>query len=466
MPPVVVDAGVPEEVDAGPPPPKVEVEPEPIDIVAAFPEPPEPDPATDEGLLQLLLTDPAHAEAALVDGQSPDAFRIAILAGFATSRGEKGFDVRREPLLPVLEDGGVTSQLDAGATAYVVEDDAALTSGGKTVRTLPLGTAVQVVKSNAKTVTVELESAKVVVFGLTGRTPEKRVTEKVRGEVKGSALRVAPLDVDAMVAQARALPRDDDDAKLRAIAWWQRAWRMERSPRTREGLMRAGFAARRASTVVLAALARDFAPVKGLTIDWVCGSDAPPSTQRLDAPPAKLGPKQCVRAWDARMSCPNDSASEQKKREARKTFLDSAPSPTAWLHFTVDARTPRQLFVVSSPLEFHDACADFKEVSLEAGNGRVRRLAFPLGPATQDVWVPIERTLGVEHAIISAASEQHAIEWMRARERYRWTIGAAQELQVSLTMNNTNFKLPGDVNAATRVVSPERSCDCAAQSPE
>lgn len=459
-------------VDAGPPVIEPVKEPEPIDVVAAFPEPPAPDPATDDGLLQLLLTDPAHAEAALVDGQSPDAFRIAILAGFAISRGEKGFDVRPEPLLPLLEgDAGVADQpLDAGTTAWVVEDGAALTSGGKTLRTLPLGTEVQVLKTTAKSVSVSLESARVVLFGATGRTPEKRVTETVRGELKPSALRSTPLDVDKIVAEAQAQPRDEDEGKLRAIALWQRAWRIERSPRTREGLMRAGYAARRASTVVMASLARDFAPVKNLTLDWACGTDAPPSTQRLEfakgAPPAKLGPKQCVRAWDARQACDTDSASEKKKRAARKTFLDSVASPHAWLHFTVDARTPRQLFVVTSPLEFHDACADFQEVSLEAGNGRVRRLAFPLGTATQDVWVPVERTLGVEHAIVSAASEQHAIEWMRARERYRWTIGAGQELQVSLTMNAMTFKLPGDVTAATKVVPPERSCDCASQSPE
>lgn len=446
--PVAVDAGLPEPVVETPP------EPAPIDVVAAFPEPEPADVTTDDGLISLLLANPVHAEEALAEAQSPDAFRIALLAGFARARGEKTFDVKPERVLPLL-DAGVATTVDAGADAWVAEDEAPLTVSGKVVRALPLNTQVKVATLKATTATIEVPLTSVAIFGSTGHQPERRTVTLLRGDVKLSHLRNAPIDLDALLTDARKpVSFDDDQAKLQAIALWQRAWRIERSPRTREGLLRAGFAARRASTVVTAALAHDFAPVAGLTLEWGCADETGPR------------PGKCLKLGDERQACPTDSAKDKKRREARAATVGALGSKQAWLHFTVDARTPRQLLLISTPLALVDPCADFQEVAFEGGNGRVRRLSFPLGPAKQEVWLPVERTLGVEHALISAASEQHAVEWIRARERYRWTIGGPHELQVSLSLNSTNFSVPKDVGASMKVVPPERSCDCSRDSPQ
>jgi hypothetical protein len=450
--PVVVDAGPPAPAKVEPPPPL----PEQPDVVAAFPDSvAAPSVETDPGLLALLIENPATTEQALAQMTAPDAFRVALIAAFARARGEKSFDVDAEPLLP-LTDGGVPS-LDAGSPAWVATDDAPFTSGGKVTRKLPLETKVQVLSTTATNALVELRIAKTAVFGASGHLPEKVLDSAERGSLPLKALRTEPLSIEALVEEAR-VQKDDEAGQLAAIALWQRAWRVERSARTREGLLRAGFAAKRASTVVLAALARDFAPAKGLALEWACGAKAPPPAKRVSGMPAKLEPTQCLAPLDARRACKSDSEKEKKKREATAAFVNGLP-PNAWLHFTVDARTPRQALVVSTPLLPVDPCDDFEQVFLETGSGRVRRLSFPLGTSSLEVWVPVERTLGVEHAVISAASEQAAITWLRSRANYKWTVDH-HELQVSLSVNELGFKLAGDVATATWIVPPDRGCGC------
>ncbi|MFT3713520.1 MAG: hypothetical protein QM817_38175 [Archangium sp.] len=451
-PPAVVDAGVAAApVKVEPPPPL----PEAPDVVAAFPDSAPASVSTDQGLLALLIENPAATEQALAQLDAPDSFRVSLIAGFARARGEKSFDVDAEPLLP--SDAGVSDTVDAGAPAWIATDDAPFTSGGKVIRKLPLETKVQVVSLGATNAVVELRVAKTVIYGPGGHAAEKIIDAAERGSVPLNALRGEPLDVAKLIDEART-QRDDEAGQLAAIAMWQRAWRIERSARTREGLLRAGFAAKRASTVVLAALARDFAPAKGVTLEWACGTDAPPSQKRLTGVPAKLDAKACLAPFDARSACEKDSDAKKKKAEANAAFVATLP-PHAWLHFTVDARSPRQVLVVSTPLLHVDSCDDFEQVFLETGSGKVRRLSLPLGNAGLEVWVPVERALGLEHAVISAASEQAAITWLRSRAPYKWVVDH-HDLQVSLTVDSQGFKLAGDVTTAAWAVGPDRACGC------
>jgi hypothetical protein len=44
--------------------------------------------------------------------------------------------------------------------------------------------------------------------------------------------------------------------------------------------------------------------------------------------------------------------------------------------------------------------------------------------------------------------------------------GAGDELQVSLNVNSTGFKVANDVAVAAKVLAPERGCSCEQDSPQ
>jgi hypothetical protein len=155
----------------------------------------------------------------------------------------------------------------------------------------------------------------------------------------------------------------------------------------------------------------------------------------------------------------------KKKSETLNAWLEKEKlSPKSWLHFTVDARERKQVFFVTTPLQVVDACDDFEQVSVEAGSGLVRRLALPLGIKRLDVWVPAALHTAVDFSIPAATAEAEAIEWLRSRERYKWTVGVHGDLQPSLGTDSTGFDVPADVTASSYALPPERSCEC--QHPE
>jgi hypothetical protein len=469
VPPVaaVPDAGV----VAGAPEP--EPEPEPVspepDVVSDFPEDERAalDAQHDEALRRLLMIDASAAEAELTLMETPDAFRIALLAELARARGGKQGDVAPEPLLP----------LDAGApvvagAAWTVADAVPLTTTDATSKglVLPFNTQVQVLSLEQRQATIEVSLADVVTYDATGGAPRSVKAVAVKGTVPLSSLSPVALVAAALEAEASRQP-DDEAGQLRAIALRQRVWRIERSRRAREALLESGWKAKRASTVVLAALAHDLAPVKDLKVAAWCGADAPPSTKWLTGDVtrlARVGASECVAAFDARRACERDAKKEAKRRTGVTSWVQAhAADPRgSWLRFVVDGRTPRRLFLVETPLAVADPCNDFEEVTFDASQGRVRRLAFPLGRAALEVWVPVQAQLGVEYALVSAASEPQAVEWLRSRAKYRWTVGARGALQPSLGTDATGFAVSQDVDALTFALAPERSCGCPEVAPE
>lgn len=461
VPPVaaVPDAGV----DAGAPEPEPEpVAPEP-DVVSDFPEDERAalDAQHDENLRRLLLVDPSAAEAELALMETPNAFRIALLAELARVRGAKQGDVAPEPLLPL--DAGTPAVVGA---AWTVADAVPFTTTDATAKglVLPFHTQVQVLSLEQGRATVEVSLADVATYDATGGTPRSVKTRTVQGTVPLASLSAVAL-VGATLEAEAAGQSDDEAGQLRAIALRQRAWRIERSRRAREALLGSGWKAKRASTVVLAALAHDLAPVKELKVAAWCGADAPPSSKWLTGDVTKLqriGESECLAAFDARRACDTDAKKEAKRRAAVTSWVQAhAADPRgSWLRFVVDGRTPRRLFLVETPLAVADPCNDFEEVTFDAANGRVRRLAFPLGRAALEVWVPVQARLGVEYALVSAASEPQAVEWLRSRAKYRWTVGARGALQPSLGTDATGFAVSQDVDAVTFALAPERPCGC------
>jgi hypothetical protein len=403
-----------------PPAPKPEAEPP--ESIAEFPdEPTVVDVSSDGRLMELLLADPGEAEKQLAQLESPNAWRVALLAQFAVTRGKKTRDVDAEEALPLVE------QADAGVVtvgpAWVADEQVPLMSAGKKpkqLERLAVNTPLEIKSLDGATATVSVPIAQVAVYGATGHQPERLVSKSLEGTVLISALTATALDVNELMARARE-QKDDDAGKLKSVALWQRAWRIERSARTRDGLLRAGWAAERASTVVLAALARDFAPVSDLRFAYGCNADAPPSSKWVDVAKGapKVMPKQaCVSGVDARTICPGERPAKKKGAEAMKTWLEKeGVAPKSWLRFTVDARDRRQVFLVATPVQAVEGCDEFEQVTVEARSGVVRRLSLPLGVKTLEVWVPVEHHLGIDYSIPSATAEGEAVTWLRSREK-------------------------------------------------
>ena len=444
------------------PPRERPVPPEGPESIAAFPDTPADRDATNEGrLLQALLFDPVAAEKALDSLENPDAWRAALMASFAARRGEKSFEVDPEPALPPAEPGDGPA-LQAGAQAWLAVDQAPLWSGGKqrkVLATLPLHTPVEVVSLTADEARVAVAIAQSAVWAESGSHPARVVTRRIEGRVARAAL--GP-EVNLEALLKRAVNQADDAAgRLAAVVLWEQGWRMERSARTREGWLRAAWAARRASSVVRAAFAHDLAPARGLRFAWACTGAAPPTAKWLEVgrtPPKVTPPNACLWGPGTRAHCPGEGASALKLG-AWLTKQHLAPQP--WLRFTVDARSRRQVFLVTTPLEAVDACDDFLEVSFEAGSGVVRRLALPLGTGELEVWVPVTRHQGVDYSVAAAASEGQAVSWLRTKENHRWTLDALGQLEPSLGTEARAFEVPADFNATSLALPPGPNCECA-----
>lgn len=446
-------------------PPVLPPAPDPLDeapeSIAAFPdEPDERDVSTDGRLLELLLADPDAAEAALAHLATPDAWRVSLSAQFALAHGAKSRALEEEPALPLATlDGGAVV---VGAPAWVM-DDVPLVGPGKkpkTLQRLPINTEVQVLAVEGERARVSVGVAQVAVWGPSGLEPVQRTTKQLGGTVPLGVLAPRALEVDALIQ--RAMEQKED-----AVALWQRAWRVERSARTREGLLRAGWAAQRASTVVSAALSRDFAAVRELSFAWTCTGEAPPTKKWLDV--SKARPKSvptgvCLEGVDARVQCERHGEEAMRDAKARAAWLEKQQlTAHPWVRFIVDARERRQVFLVATPLELVDTCDDFEQVTFEAGSGLVRRLVLPLGAKDLEVWVPVTRAQGVEYAVPSARAEGQAVRWLRARGKYKWTVGTGGELQPSLSTDATTFAVPADVSASTIALPPQRVCECQRQ---
>lgn len=446
------------------PPKEVALPPEPPESVAAFPDEVEVvEDASDERLLRLLLADPVKAEVALHQLNAPDAWQVAVIAQFALKRGEKSFELDAEPQLPLpAMDAGVVT---AAGEAWIAEGGAPLVAPGKKapLAYLPLNTKVEVKALDGEWAELSVPVAQQAIYAETGMAPVKVSATPMLGRVKVSQLSALTLDAQESMRQA-LLQGDDEAGRLSSVAWWQHAWRIERSERTRAGLLRAAWAAKRASTVVHAALARNLASASGLRFAWACTGDDPSSASWLDltkARPKSLPPSVCVSGLDARARCEDDTRSALTKAAATKAWLEGVSlTPKPWLRFTVDARDPRQVFVVTTPLEVADPCSEFEEVTFEAGSGLVRRLALPLGTRSMVIWVPVAKHAGAEFSIPSATSEGQAISWLRSRAAYRWTVGPKGDLEPSLGVNARTFQVSADVSATSFAVAPERDCSC------
>lgn len=467
--PVVVSAPVVKPAPPPPPlpPPPVEapLPPPPPEAVGAFPAEAQAagadEPLTAEALLQLLLSDPLKAEARLNRLETPDAWQVSIVAQFALQRGARAPAIDPElPASPGVADAGLPAGVGA---AWVSEDGAALAGKKGPLATLPLNTSLEVRSVDGEWAEVAVPVAQLAIYGEADRVPVRVVTNPVVGRVKVSQLSATPQDAEALMREA--LGQGDDGAgKLAAIALWNRAWRVERSERTREGLVRAAWAGRRAPTLVRAALARNLAPATGLRFAWTCSGEDPSAATWLDVSkkrPGALPPAVCLSGVDARTRCPDDTPAALARAAAIKTWLDERSlTPKPWLRFTVDASDPRQVFVVTTPLSVADPCSDFEEVHFEAARGTVRRLTLPLGTKAMVVWVPATRHEGAEFSIPSTTSEGQAITWLRSRSRYRWTVGNKGELQPSLGTDARSFDVPDDLNAASYALPPEPDCAC------
>lgn len=440
-----------------PPPPPV--------AVSAFPaeQPLEDDVSNDQQLLEWLLMDPAGAEVALQKLETPDAWQVSIIAQFALTRGGKStLEAEKELPLPTERE-----LIDGPGAAWVSTDESPLTSREKKVTTttvLPVNTKVEVTALEGEWADVTVPVAQTVIYGETSSEPVRIVSSPLAGRVKASHLSKKPYEVEALMRSAIEEDTKTEEGRLRAVATWLLAWRIERSERTRDGLLVAAFKARRASTVVRAALAKNLAPASTVHFAWSCVGEDPATAPWLEV--AKTRPKTlpatvCVSGLDARERCADDTPAALKKAAATKEWIDSMKlTPKPWLKFTVDARDPREVLIVTTPLSVADPCSEFEEVKFEASSGELRRLALPLGTKTMTVYVPVSRHSGAEYSIPSATTERQAISWLRARAAYRWTVGGKGDLQPSLGVYAREFEVPEDVVAAGYAVAPERDCSC------
>jgi hypothetical protein len=456
-------------VEAPKPPPQPEpakpvtpVPPPPPSAVSAFPdENARPEEVRNEQeLLELLLIDPAAAEVALQKLETPDAWQVSIIAEFALTRGAKSNGEEKD--LPSVARG---ERIEGPGSAWVSMDQTPLTGKKPSVLTvLPVNTQVEVIALEGEWADVTVPVAQTVIYGETDSEPAHVISSPLVGRVKSAHLSRKPYEVEALMRSALEEDAKTEEGRLRAVAWWWLAWRVERSERTRDGLLVAAFKARRASTVVRAALAKNLAPASQMNFAWSCVGEDPAAAPWLEVTktkPKTLPESVCVSGLDARARCADDTPAALKKAAATKEWIDSVKlSPKPWLKFTVDARDPRQVLVVTTPLSVADPCSEFEEVSFEAANGELRRLSLPLGTKTMTIYVPVSRHSGAEFSIPSTATERQAISWLRARGHYRWTVGGRGELQPSLGVSSRGFEIPEDVVASGFAVAPERDCSC------
>ncbi|MEW5742795.1 MAG: hypothetical protein AB1938_28015 [Myxococcota bacterium] len=446
--------------DAGPPAPLVE-EPPPPASVAEFPAQPPPETAEGDGLIALLLDEPARAEAVLLRLDAPDAWQVALLAQLAVKRGGAQTDVLPEEALPeVRPDGGV---LSPGQTAYVAAPGLTLKPLGakkKAARlTLPFNTALQVKSVDGALATVSVEVAREVDFGPEGDQPTRVLTAPVSGTVEASWLSTEAHSAEALMRDARAQP-DTEEGRARAVVLWHRALLLERSEAAREGLLRAAWVARRPSWVITAALTRNFAPASGARLAWGCRGDLSSAKWRAPGTRGVKGPL-CVVDVDAREPCPFESPAvkEARKDDAawrQREGVEEGPL----LRVTVDAREPRALLLAASRLAYHDSCAEFEELTLDSHTASLRRLMLPLGEQATVVRVPVPAYHGTEYALLNAASERRAAAWMRSRARYRWTMGPSGQLQLSLQLDDQSYRVSPDATAVTVAAPPQKNCEC------
>lgn len=433
------------EAPQEPEPPEL---PEPIESVAAFPDELPQLALDDRHLLESLTFDPAATEAALAEMREPDAFRIAILAELAVRRGETRLDADPAPMaLPPFEPAAATG------VAWVATDDAVLVSG-KTRTPLRWGTRVEVTGLQPPRVVVELATR--VVFKVRGDESE-RVTQRLEGSMPLTSLTATEPSFERLMHDARTQP-DTDEGRAKSVMWWSRAWQLEHSERTRIGLLEAGFRAKDARAVAQAASARAFVLPREVTVARTCGPHAPPSKRWADAKATVLADDACLPELDMRPACEG----EPSKRQAAYRAMTEQPnvSKTRMVRLTVDARAAPQVLLAITPLEKSDPCNEFEEVTLDTTLGHLRRLPIPLGTRSLEVWVPVELAAGNELAFIAASTEAHAVTWLRSRQPYRWTIGKKGELEPSLGVHVKSFDVPRDVEAISRAIHPDRSCDC------
>lgn len=455
--------------DAGPPEPEPPPEPAPPQTVQDFPQHVGADDAVEgEGLIRLLLDDAARAERTLEALPTPDGWQVALMAQLGLRRGQAVADALPERALPQLApDGGMP---EAGSSAWVASAllslRAAPAKGKKkpaVLLELPIDTEVHVDSVDGGVAQVTVEVAQDVDYGETDARPTHVVTKPVQGLVDAQWLQPAPVDAVALIREARAQP-DTDDGHDAAVVLWHRALMLERSEAAREGLLRAAWTARRAAWVATAALARNFAPARKATLAWTCRGE--PSKAKWLAvgkkPPKTLPGDVCLVGVDTRTPCDFEPAARRKALAAQAAWrepLGLEAHPLLELH--VDARQPRAILLAGSKLAFHDSCAEFEEVDLASYAATLRRLVLPLGTKDTVVRVPVPQYHGIEYAVLSAPSETRAVEWMRSRARYRWTIGGRGELQVSLQPQDVEFSIEPDATAATVAIAPQKHCDCA-----
>jgi hypothetical protein len=424
------------------------------------------DPNRPAELIGLLLRDPERAERRLAALEQPSQWQVALLANFALRRGERGLPAPREGDLPAitLDPGALAAEQPAWVSVPMAELKAVSLGKKKqklaTLASLPLGTPVQVTAIDHGLAWVSVALASAVEFSATDDAPTHVETTLVTGQLDASALAATPVRSDTLIAQATSQPSTDEGAD-RAVALWYRALLIERSARTREGLLTAAWAAHRASWVVTAALERTYAPARGLGLTWGCRGDlsrAKPARWPL----TKKSPADaCVSGVSEQLPCDNDPPGLKRQLEAAKTDLEASGlvrHPT--LTFTVDARGARRLFIASSKLDAVDACAEFRELSVEGWGAAFRVLRLPLGTASMAVRVEVNGYHGFEYAVVSGASELKIAAWMRSRSHNRWTLGRNGALNPSLQNGDSGFKLEGDVSAATFATPPLRDCSC------
>jgi len=459
-----------------PPPPPVDADteapPPPLDDapgnVLQLPEHVAAEEATEgDGLIALMLDDPARAERALHRLPTPDGWQVALMANFTLKRGERAPEAPKESQLPALApDAGVPA---AGADAWVAAptlplEGPAAKKGRRptTLLQLPINTRVTVDAVDGARATVTVEVASEVEYGETGSAPTRVVAKPVQGTVDAAWLARAPVTAEALVRDARAQP-DTPEGRDAAVVLWHRALLVARSELAREGLLRAAWQARRPSWVVAAALTRNFAPARSAAIAFGCRGDVARAKwlPEKDTPPKKVPDDVCLTDVDARPACDFESKKRKaslEKRAAWRQALGVTERPL--LRLVVDAREPRAVLLAGSHLAFHDSCAEFEEVDLESHAASLRRLVLPLGTKDTVLRVPVPQYHGWEYAVLSAPSETRAGEWMRSRSRYRWTIGRRGELQVSLQPQDQSFELEPDASGVTVATPPARHCEC------
>ncbi|GMU63038.1 MAG: hypothetical protein AMXMBFR34_48010 [Myxococcaceae bacterium] len=455
-------APAPAPVAAAEEAPAEEEPPQPATVLEV-PEEPRAEATDGESLIPHLLDDPVRAEELLLRQAAPTAWQVALLAQLAVQRGGAKTDVLPEGALPQLVPGA--GAVEAGADAWVAAAQVPLkVSGAKqggAPLTLSFNTRVKVEAVGGAKATVAVEVAREVDFGPEGSEPTRVSTRTIHGTVEASWLAPRPASIQ-LLEHAAATQPDTEEGRANAVALWHRSLLLARDERAREGLLRAAWAAQRASSVISAALTRNFAPARRARLAWGCKGDVAGATWMVEARATKTLPAAvCLTGVDAREACdfePTDRRRARQEAAGRRARAGVKEGPL--LELTVDARRPRALLLAGSKLRYQDSCADFEELALDSQAATLRRLKLPLGQADTVVRVAVPQYHGMEYAVLDAPSERRAAAWMRNRARYRWTMGARGQLQLSLQPGDHEFELPPDAAAVTVAAPPQKDCLC------